>query len=92
MIKEFGMTGEFFRTARLTQNMTQAELGEKLECDSQFVSNWERGLCLPPPAAIKTMVRSKMISADDFITVVADQAAKNTMLKYTRILNLKGRA
>ena len=41
--------GTFLKDIRVKRNMTQAELAKKLGyTTSQFVSNWERGLCSPP--------------------------------------------
>jgi transcriptional regulator with XRE-family HTH domain len=41
--------GTFLKDVRVRRNMTQADLAKKLGyTTSQFVSNWERGLCSPP--------------------------------------------
>lgn len=41
--------GTFLKSRRIERGLTQAELAKALGYSSpQFVSNWERGLCLPP--------------------------------------------
>lgn len=40
---------EFWKTARMDQGLSQGEVAKKLGYrNGQLVSNWERGLCLPP--------------------------------------------
>lgn len=34
-------------------DLTQKELAKKIDCNSQFISNWERKLCLPPMKQVK---------------------------------------
>lgn len=40
-------TGKIIRTARLRQNLTQSELGEKIGVTDKGVSKWERGCGAP---------------------------------------------
>lgn len=40
-------TGKIIRTARLRQNLTQSELGEKIGITDKAVSKWERGCGAP---------------------------------------------
>lgn len=40
--------GKLLQEKRITAGYTQAELAEKLKVHTQFVSNWERGICAPP--------------------------------------------
>lgn len=47
-------TGRLIRALRQGQNLTQAELGEKLGVGGKAVSKWECGLCYPD---IETVVR-----------------------------------
>lgn len=45
----FEASGNELRRLRLKHGLTQAELAKKLgDVHTQFVSNWERGLCAPP--------------------------------------------
>lgn len=56
-MKKFEITGEVLRLSRLDINMTQKELGEKIEVSSQFISNAERGLCELPPRALRKIAK-----------------------------------
>jgi transcriptional regulator with XRE-family HTH domain len=38
---------------RFSEGYTQAELAKTMKVHVQYVSNWERGLCLPPPPQLK---------------------------------------
>lgn len=50
--------GKYLAAKRVASNLSQAEVAKKLEFDSsQLVSNWERGLCLPPSKRLPTIIR-----------------------------------
>jgi len=53
-------TGKFLKQARQAKKITQKELAQKLNCHAQFISNWERGLCLPPETMLVPL--SKIVS------------------------------
>lgn len=41
--------GSFLRDQRLDLGLTQGDIAEQMGFESgQYVSNWERGICLPP--------------------------------------------
>lgn len=40
---------------------TQVEMSKKLRCHVQFVSNWERGVCLPPVPAMKRLYKDMTV-------------------------------
>lgn len=56
---KFFKLGEFMQQFRLENKMTQAEFGalSKVPTNSQFVSNWERGLCAPPLAFVHDLAK-----------------------------------
>lgn len=45
---EFLNLGLLLKNKRIQKKFTQAELASALDMHSQYVSNWERGLCAPP--------------------------------------------
>lgn len=47
-LREFQNLGKYLKEKRIAAGYTQAELAEQLKVHTQFVSNWERGLCAPP--------------------------------------------
>jgi transcriptional regulator with XRE-family HTH domain len=49
MIVSFKKTGRFFREKRIHAKLSQQVVAKALSYKtSQMISNWERGLCLPP--------------------------------------------
>lgn len=41
-------TGMFLKNRREQVGLTQVDVGQACALHQQFVSNWERGLCMPP--------------------------------------------
>lgn len=49
---------KFLRTSRLDRALTQVEVARALgHSTPQFVSNWERGIVLPPIKSLRTLSR-----------------------------------
>lgn len=49
--------GELIRRKRFENDISQVQLAEVLDCSSQFVANWERGVSKPPLNYIKTICK-----------------------------------
>ncbi len=66
--------GEFLKEKRVDAGLTQPALAQKLgEVHSQFVSNWERGLCAPPSHAFQRLISVLSLNRDELVKVmVAD--------------------
>lgn len=56
MPREFGNLGKLLKEKRMQLGYTQSEVGEKLAIHTQFVSNWERGLCAPPNHSFQKII------------------------------------
>lgn len=56
--------GQFIHEGRMQQNLTQAELGERLGVSPQSVSNWERGETLPDVALLPDLAGILRCSVD----------------------------
>lgn len=56
MPKEFRNLGKLLKDKRVESGLTQAEVGQKLDIHTQFVSNWERGLCSPPNHSFQRVI------------------------------------
>jgi len=63
-------------------NLTQRELASIHKMNSQFVSNWERGLCLPPTHFMKTTLKYKNFPKFDFIEALKEDLIESHMMKY----------
>lgn len=60
--------GLFLKRKRIERNLTQKELGLTLgEINTQYVSNWERGLCSPPSHALDKVMEVLKIKKENLI-------------------------
>lgn len=60
--------GKFIAELRKENNMTQAELGDRLGVTNKTVSRWENGNYMPDISLIKEMCQLFHISVNDFIS------------------------
>ena len=65
MRSEFSAAGMYLHALRIKAGLTQIELSKKINVHPQFVSNWERGTCMPPKHCLKQMAKALKISNDD---------------------------
>lgn len=68
-MKKFKNAGITLKLYRDKTELTQVEYADKVGCDSQFVSNWERGLCLPPEKVFKKMERELARSGNTLLVM-----------------------
>lgn len=55
---EFERLGKFLKQKRIEKDLTQLELANTLgNVHSQFISNWERGLCAPPSHSLQSLIK-----------------------------------
>lgn len=60
-----GKISSFLKSARIMKNLTQQQVADKLGYETdQFISNWERGLCLPPKKRLKDLSKILGIEAE----------------------------
>lgn len=57
MSKPFENTAPLLRGIRQFLGISQAEYAKQLKVHVQFISNWERGLCLPPNPQMKKIYK-----------------------------------
>lgn len=71
---------EYLKAARIMKGLTQDELAKKLgySC-AQFVSNWERGQCLPPIGKMKAVSKVLGLDHNDFVDLVMVEKRKEIM-------------
>lgn len=71
LLREFG---EFLKTKREAAKLSQSEVAKNLGYSSpQFISNFERGLCAPPLAALKRIAEVYKISRKELIGMMMAQ-------------------
>jgi transcriptional regulator with XRE-family HTH domain len=68
---EFNQLGQYLKEKRVESGYTQAELANKLgDVHSQFVSNWERGLCAPPSHAFQDLIAILKLNREKLVEVM----------------------
>lgn len=55
--QHFDHLGHYLKTKREDRGLTQTDVAKACSCKSQFVSNWERGMCSPPWDVLKKLVK-----------------------------------
>jgi transcriptional regulator with XRE-family HTH domain len=64
---------------RISSGNTQDSAAKKLKCNAQFISNWERGLSLPPPDMLAKLVKIYKMSIGDRVDLA--EAMKKELQK-----------
>lgn len=68
---EFKHLGAYLKQKRVDSGYTQAELASALgDLHSQFVSNWERGLCAPPGHSLPKLIEVLKLSREKLVDVM----------------------
>lgn len=75
--RDFSEFGSYLREKRKGVDLTQREVADKLGYSSaQFVSNFERGLSLPPLSKLKLMFRLYKVPKSEAVQVVIEAKTK----------------
>lgn len=62
--------GDFFKQKRLETGLTQNDVAKSLGwSNAQFVSNWERGKCLPPKSVLFDLIQMCKISKKELVNI-----------------------
>ena len=65
---------KFLKKKRLDVNISQKELSQKLGYESpQIISNYERGVCLPPISSFKPLLKTLGIEQGEFIQLYLNE-------------------
>lgn len=81
--------GTFLRTKREAAGLTQSDVsGELGYGTAQFVSNWERGVSMPPMAALPRIAKLYKIQAKAMIKVFQDYEEANAASKVKELQSL----
>ncbi len=72
---EFTNLGNFLKQKRVEANFTQRELASALgNMNSQFVSNWERGLCAPPSHCFHKLIDMLKVNRDSLVQIMLEDS------------------
>jgi transcriptional regulator with XRE-family HTH domain len=65
--------GDFLKTSREAQGLSQRDVSTALGYNtSQFISNWERGLSLPPIPTLRKLAKVYKIDAEVLFNVILE--------------------
>jgi transcriptional regulator with XRE-family HTH domain len=71
----FSNLGRYLKLKRIESGYTQAELARELgSIHSQFVSNWERGLCAPPSYSFARLISVLSINREKMVEVMVEDS------------------
>ena len=74
---EFFELGQYLREKRVSSGFTQTELASKLgNVHTQFVSNWERGMCAPPNHCFQKLINVLDLNRDKLVKVMLADSKK----------------
>lgn len=63
--------GQFLKKKRIEAGLSQKEVADKLKySSSQFISNFERGLCAPPVKAMRVLILLYKMDSAEFTEYV----------------------
>lgn len=66
--------GTFLKNKRIENNLTQKDIAVKFELSStQFISNWERGISLPPANYLPTLCQLLNIEPKILIRMILEK-------------------
>lgn len=79
----------FLKSARIHSGFSQKEVSLRLGYRSaQFVSNWERGLSVPPPKALRQLTKLYKIRAQELFDLVLEEAIRRVESNLRRAFRL----
>jgi transcriptional regulator with XRE-family HTH domain len=69
--KRYVELAKFLKLKRIEQGLSQAEVARALGfSSSQFISNWERGMCSPPLNSLQKLTRLLEIKDNEIIKLL----------------------
>lgn len=76
-MQDFFELGQYLKEKRVSAGFTQAELASKLgDVHTQFVSNWERGMCAPPNHCFQMLITVLDLNRDKLVKVMLADSKK----------------
>ncbi len=79
---EFANLGKYLKEKRIKSKYTQTELAQALgNVHTQFVSNWERGLCAPPSHCFHDLIRISKLNRAHLVEAMLEDSKQIIELK-----------
>ncbi|MDG0816456.1 helix-turn-helix domain-containing protein [Bdellovibrio svalbardensis] len=75
------MFRDYIRDARISSGLSQGDVASKLGYSTpQFISNWERGVSMPPIDSLKTIAKMYQISPEELFETMEAEIVKDLKL------------
>lgn len=83
------IVGRFLRARRVKVGLTQLDVANHLQyTTAQFISNWERGISMPPMDTLPRIANLLRIPPRDLIDVINDYQEQVLKLQKKQLVNL----
>lgn len=83
------IVGKFLRAHRVKAGLTQLDVANHLQyTTAQFISNWERGISMPPMDTLPRLATLLRIAPRDLIEVINDYQEQVLKLQKKQLMNL----
>ncbi|WP_409477604.1 helix-turn-helix domain-containing protein [Pseudobdellovibrio sp. HCB154] len=76
MSNDFHDLGNYLKEKRIDEGFTQGALAKKLKVHTQFVSNWERGLCAPPSHCFHHVIEVLKLNREHIVEVMLNDSKR----------------
>lgn len=84
--KRIDVLAKFLKEKRLAVGLSQRDVADKLGYSTpQFISNWERGVSIPPISVLKKLGEFYKVSSEELFNIIL----KSTVEKITAELRRK---
>lgn len=85
MISKSHHISEYLRKKRVAAGLTQSHVAKSLGYSTaQFVSNWERGLSLPPVAKLGRIVDLYKLDSHELVQLIVDEQKRQLLQQVGR--------
>lgn len=75
--QKFVRMGHYLKGKRKEQRLSQSQVATRLGyTSSQFVSNWERGLCAPPVETLPKLIELYKMGKNEMVEIIVDEHRK----------------
>jgi len=89
LARRYTVLGDYLQKMRLESNLTQREVSEALGYSSaQFISNFERGIAVPPLKKLKVLVKMYGMPVDTVMEMILN-AEREIMMSALRSKSAK---
>ncbi len=87
-MKELAALGKYFQEKRIKQGLSQKDVATKLGYTTpQFISNWERGVSMPPIPVITQISKMYKVNSEEIFNKILEISLRQTKDSLIREFN-----